>query len=50
VTTNIVEVNSVTASITPASAQVLAAAQTLGQEGSRLSAEMERFLEAVRAA
>ena len=50
VTTNIVEVTSATASITSASAQVLAAAQTLGQEGSRLSAEMERFLAAVCAA
>jgi methyl-accepting chemotaxis protein len=50
VTTNIVEVNSAAASITSASAQVLAAAQTLAQDGSQLSAEMEKFLAAVCAA
>ena len=50
VTDNIAEVNNSAAEITSASAQVLASAQTLAQEGSRLSAEMEKFLAAVFAA
>jgi methyl-accepting chemotaxis protein len=50
VTANIVEVTDSTASITAASSQVLASAQSLAQDGNRLSAEMERFLNAVYAA
>jgi methyl-accepting chemotaxis protein len=50
VAANIVEVNDATAGITAASTQVLASAQTLASDGSRLSAEMERFLTAVVAA
>ena len=50
VTVNIAEVNNGAAEITAASAQVLASAQTLSQDGSRLSAEMEKFLSAVVAA
>jgi methyl-accepting chemotaxis protein len=50
VTANIAEVDAATVSITTASAQVLASAQTLAQEGSRLGAEMEKFLAAVCAA
>jgi methyl-accepting chemotaxis protein len=50
VTANIVEVTDSTAGITAASAQVLASAQSLAQDGNRLSAEMERFLNAVYAA
>jgi methyl-accepting chemotaxis protein len=50
VTANIVEVNNSAGEITSASAQVLASAQTLAQEGCRLSAEMEKFLAAVFAA
>ena len=50
VTANIAEVDAATVSITAASAQVLASAQTLAQEGSRLAAEMEKFLAAVCAA
>ena len=47
---NIVEVTDSTASISAASSQVLASAQTLAQDGDRLSAEMECFLNAVYAA
>jgi len=47
VASNIVEVNDGTTGITSASAQVLASAQTLAQDGNRLSAEMEKFLAAV---
>ncbi len=50
VTTNIAEVDVATVSITAASAQVLASAQMLAQEGSRLATEMEQFLAAVCAA
>jgi len=50
VTANIAEVNDSAAEITAASAQVLTSAQTLSQDGSRLSAEMEKFLAAVVAA
>jgi methyl-accepting chemotaxis protein len=50
VTANIVEVTDSTAGITAASSQVLASAQSLAQDGNRLSAEMERFLNAVYAA
>ncbi len=50
VTANIAEVNDSAAEITSASAQVLASAQTLSQDGNRLSAEMEKFLAAVCAA
>ncbi len=50
VTANIAEVNDSAAEITSASAQVLTSAQTLSQDGSRLSAEMEKFLSAVVAA
>jgi methyl-accepting chemotaxis protein len=50
VTTNIAEVDMATVSITAASAQVLASAQMLAQEGSRLATEMEQFLAVVCAA
>jgi methyl-accepting chemotaxis protein len=50
VTANIVEVTDSTASITAAASQVLASAQSLAQDGNRLAAEMERFLNAVYAA
>jgi methyl-accepting chemotaxis protein len=50
VTANIVEVTDSTASITAASSQVFASAQSLAQDGTRLAAEMERFLNAVYAA
>jgi len=50
VAANIVEVNNGATGITSASAQVLASAQMLAQEGSRLSSEMERLLAAVCAA
>jgi methyl-accepting chemotaxis protein len=50
VRTNIIKVTESTAGITAASSQVLASAQTLAQDGNRLSAEMERFLNAVYAA
>jgi len=50
VNANIIEVTDSTAGITAASSQVLASAQTLAQDGNRLSAEMERFLNAVYAA
>jgi hypothetical protein len=44
------DVNDSASEITAASAQVLSSAQTLAQEGTRLSAEMETFLTAVCAA
>ena len=50
VAATIVEVNDGATGITSASMQVLASAQTLAQDGSRLSAEMEKFLAAVIAA
>jgi methyl-accepting chemotaxis protein len=50
VAANIAEVNDSAAEITSASAQVLTSAQTLSQDGSRLAAEMEKFLAAVCAA
>ena len=50
VAANIAEVNNGATGITSASAQVLSSAQTLAQDGARLSAEMERFLAAVCAA
>jgi methyl-accepting chemotaxis protein len=50
VTANIAEVNDGATGITSASAQILASAQTLSQDGSRLTAEMEQFLAAVCAA
>jgi methyl-accepting chemotaxis protein len=50
VAANIAEVNDSAAGITSASTQVLTSAQTLAQDGARLSAEMEKFLAAVYAA
>ena len=50
VAANIGEVDDSTADITSASAQVLAAAKSLAQDGNRLSAEMEKFFSAVSAA
>ncbi len=50
VAANIGEVNDSAAGIGAASRQVLASAQTLSHDGSRLSAEMEKFLSAVYAA
>jgi methyl-accepting chemotaxis protein len=50
VASNILDVNESAAEITSASTQVLASAQTLAQDGNRLSAEMEKFLGAVCAA
>jgi methyl-accepting chemotaxis protein len=50
VTANIAEVNDSASGITAASTQLLSSAQTLAQDGSRLSAEMEKFLTAVVAA
>ena len=50
VAANIAEVNDGAAEITSASAQVLSSAQSLSHDGSRLSAEMEKFLAAVCAA
>jgi hypothetical protein len=50
VAANIVDVNDSATEITSGSAQVLSSAQTLAQDGSRLSAEMEKFLVAVCAA
>jgi methyl-accepting chemotaxis protein len=50
VAANIAEVNDSATGITSASAQVLASAQSLSQDGSRLSVEMEKFLAAVCAA
>jgi len=50
VAANIAQVNDGATGITSASAQVLSSAQTLSQDGHRLSAEMEKFLSAVYAA
>jgi len=50
VAANIAEVNDSTTGITSASSQVLASAQSLAEDGNRLSAEMEKFLAAVCAA
>jgi methyl-accepting chemotaxis protein len=50
VAANIAEVNDSAAGITSASAQILSSAQSLSQDGSRLSAEMEKLLNAVSAA
>jgi methyl-accepting chemotaxis protein len=50
VASNILDVNESATEITSASTQVLASAQTLAQDGNRLSAEMEKFLSAVCAA
>jgi methyl-accepting chemotaxis protein len=50
VAANIAEVNDGAGEITSASGQVLASAQTLSHDGSRLAAEMEKFLAAVCAA
>ncbi len=50
VAANIGEVNDSAAAISTASSQLLSSAQTLSQDGSRLSAEMEKFLAAVCAA
>jgi methyl-accepting chemotaxis protein len=50
VAANIAEVNDSTADITSASSQVLASAQSLAHDSTRLSAEMEKFLSAVCAA
>jgi methyl-accepting chemotaxis protein len=49
VAANIAEVNDSAGGIGAASAQVLTSAQTLSQDGNRLSAEMEKFLAAVGA-
>ncbi|MGO9699763.1 MAG: methyl-accepting chemotaxis protein [Xanthobacteraceae bacterium] len=50
VAANIGEVNDSAAAISTASSQLLSSAQTLSQDGSRLAAEMEKFLAAVCAA
>ena len=50
VAASIGEVNKSATGITAASTQLLASAQTLAQDGSRLSSEMEKFLAAVYAA
>jgi methyl-accepting chemotaxis protein len=50
VAANIGEVNESATAISSASSQLLASAQTLSQDGSRLAAEMEKFLAAVCAA
>ncbi len=50
VAANIGEVNESATAISSASAQLLSSAQTLSQDGSRLAAEMEKFLAAVCAA
>jgi len=50
VATNIAEVNDSASEITSASAQILVSAQSLSREGSRLAADMEKLLTAVRAA
>jgi len=50
VVANIAEVNDGASGISSASAQVLASAQTLAKDGSRLAAEVEKFLAAVCAA
>ena len=50
VAANIGEVNDSAAAISTASSQLLSSAQTLSHDGSRLAAEMEKFLAAVCAA
>jgi methyl-accepting chemotaxis protein len=50
VAANIGEVNDSAAAISTASSQLLSSAQTLSQDGTRLAAEMEKFLAAVCAA
>ena len=50
VAANIGEVNESATAISSASSQLLSSAQTLSQDGSRLAAEMEKFLAAVCAA
>ena len=50
VASNLGEVNHSASGITSASAQILASAKSLSQEGNRLTAEMENLLTAVRAA
>ena len=50
VATNIAEVNDSAGGISSASEQILASAKSLSQDGSRLTAEMERLLTAVMAA
>jgi methyl-accepting chemotaxis protein len=50
VAANIAEVNDSAGGITSASAQILASAKSLSQDGSRLSLEMEKLLNAVCAA
>ncbi len=50
VAANLGEVNHSASGITSASAQILASAKSLSREGSRLTAEMEKLLTAVRAA
>ncbi len=50
VAANLGEVNHSASEITSASAQILASAKSLAQEGNRLSSEMENLLAAVRAA
>jgi methyl-accepting chemotaxis protein len=50
VAANIAEVNDSAGGITAASAQILASAKSLSQDGNRLSAEMEKLLTAVCAA
>jgi methyl-accepting chemotaxis protein len=50
VAANIAEVNDSAGGITSASAQILASAKSLSQDGNRLSAEMEKLLTAVCAA
>jgi methyl-accepting chemotaxis protein len=50
VAANIAEVNDSAGGITSASSQILSSAKSLAQEGSRLSAEMEKLLVAVCAA
>jgi methyl-accepting chemotaxis protein len=50
VATNIAEVNDAAGEITSASAQILASAKSLSQDGARLAADMEKLLIAVRAA
>jgi hypothetical protein len=50
VAANIAEANESAGGITSASGQILASAKLLSQDGSRLSAEMEKLLTAVCAA
>jgi hypothetical protein len=50
VAADLAEVNDSAGGITSASAQILASAKSLSQDGNRLSAEMEKLLTAVCAA